>query len=260
VYACMNVWWASGKNKPALILKISGVMFCFVVVSSQSESGRSSLLFALWIRRGSYLTNWFSDVYTNIFDPLHVIFTSTSAWAPQCTHTFWHVYFWWRRSCCTSYHNLTRATPRHVHRLSQNHIKAVFLGREFTNYTVISVVYKLFWPTLHTQTHWPTLADPLMPCSTYEHTHWPTLPTSLMPFQHHLHTHQTTSLPVFFLVRYTISIDMKTWVSDIWNRFAIKLLGMLMSPCVKRFCGPWEAVEGPHTPQIPKNFRTVPNS
>jgi hypothetical protein len=53
------------------------------------------------------------------------------------------------------------------------------------------------------------------------------------------HVHQC------FLVRCTISVDMKTWVSDIWNRFEIKLLGVSMSPCVKRFCGP-------HTPQIPK--------
>jgi hypothetical protein len=41
-----------------------------------------------------------------------------------------------------------------------------------------------------------------------------------------------------FLSRYTISIDMKTWVSDFWNRYEIKLLGVSMSPCVKRFCGP----------------------
>jgi hypothetical protein len=32
-----------------------------------------------------------------------------------------------------------------------------------------------------------------------------------------------------------------------------------MNPCVKRFCGPYRAVEDPHTPQISKNFKTFPN-
>jgi hypothetical protein len=34
------------------------------------------------------------------------------------------------------------------------------------------------------------------------------------------------------IMQYTISIDIKTWVSEIWNRYEIKLLGVSMSPCV----------------------------
>jgi hypothetical protein len=37
---------------------------------------------------------------------------------------------------------------------------------------------------------------------------------------------------VFLLSQYTISINMKTWVSDVRNRYEIKLLGVSMSPCV----------------------------
>jgi hypothetical protein len=66
----------------------------------------------------------------------------------------------------------------------------------------------------------PCKAIPTWP-NIYSDTRWP---------------YNEVYLPVF-LLRHTMSIDMKTWVFDFKNRHETKILGLPTSPCVKRFCG-----------------------
>ena len=65
------------------------------------------------------------------------------------------------------------------------------------------------------------------------------------------------STSVFHSSRCTISIDMKTWVSDFQNRYEIKLLGVSMSPC-KTVLWPLEGRRRPSHTTSSKKFPNIP--